>query len=104
MEGQLKYFVPDCVDHQCVVTDIRESPISGCTSDQDCFLRYGTECCPSCDKAKRVAISNPQLLEQLVCTEVIGCPDIDCNPAPDAATAYCSAGHCAVDRGGLGGP
>jgi hypothetical protein len=102
-DGQLKYFVPDCVDHQCIVLDIRTSEITACADDQQCIVRHGTSCCPACDSNQRVAISRLDLLQAHVCSaDSNDCPTIGCN-LPEGSAAHCVEGHCALGASAAGG-
>jgi len=104
-DGQrtLKYFVPDCVAGQCVVEDLRTSPVTSCKTSDECKVRHGTACCENCDGSNPIAVRNDGSFEKLVCS--IPTPCAACLPAPGDAVAYCSAqGHCeiaiAVDASG----
>lgn len=96
MGGVLKYFVPDCVRNQCVVVDLRSSPLTACKSSEECVLRYGTGCCTSCSSSDVIGLRKDANLEKLVCGDgPIGCPA--CVPAPNSAVPVCSPeGRCDV--------
>src|SRR6185369_11906098 len=66
-EGALKYFVPDCVNGQCAVVDLRSSPLAECRTADDCKLRHGTSCCEGCGANDLVALRKDASLERLVC-------------------------------------
>jgi hypothetical protein len=93
--GSLKYFVPNCVQGQCVVQDVRESAVSACQADTDCYIRSGNGCCASCSK-QSIALNKDGGFEDLVCGgEPQPCPD--CAVAPSSDVAVCGAsGHCEV--------
>ncbi|HVY30009.1 MAG TPA: BPTI/Kunitz-type proteinase inhibitor domain-containing protein [Polyangiaceae bacterium] len=95
--GTLKYFVPDCVQGQCAVDDLRTSTVTACKTDQDCTLRTGHGCCPSCNPAETIAVRNDGSFEDLVCGGIRP-PCAACLPVPDDnAVAVCGAnGHCQV--------
>lgn len=96
-EEQLKYFIPDCVQGQCVVHDIRKSAVTACKTEQDCRLRSGTQCCEGCG-SELVSVANNGGLEKLVCGDMpFPCPALLCAPTPGTGVSYCDAGHCAVD-------
>jgi hypothetical protein len=84
-----RYFDADCVDHHCVVIDIRESSVTECTIDSDCRVRIGAECCERC-AGEPVAVSRNANL----------CPDgpAACPPCapiiPPGYGSVCNAGHC----------
>ncbi len=104
--GSLKYFVPDCVEGQCVVDDIREDRVSACTTSADCQLRNGTSCCEACTSDDLVAVHRHMCredgcifsLEDLVCGAVQP-PCLACAPGkPPNAVATCGpARHCIVE-------
>jgi hypothetical protein len=91
--GTLKYFVPNCVQGQCVVEDIRTSPVSACKLDEECYVRNGNSCCGSCSK-QSIALSKNGAFEELVCGDTQ--PSCDaCAPPLNADTAVCGrTGHC----------
>lgn len=93
--GSLKYFVPNCVQGQCVVQDVRQSPVSACQADTDCYVRNGSGCCASCSK-QSIALDKDGGFEALVCGgEPQLCPD--CAVAPSSDVAVCGAsGHCEI--------
>jgi hypothetical protein len=96
MGGVLKYFVPDCVQNQCVVVDLRSSPLTACKTSDECALRYGTGCCSSCSSSDVIGLRKDANLEKLVCGDgPIGCPA--CAPPPDGALPVCTPeGRCGV--------
>lgn len=92
-----QYFIPNCVNGECVVEDIRESAVTACATGEDCELRAGTSCCASCGTYDAVAVRNDGSLDKLVCGDVIP-PCLPCDPGM-AATAVptCNRnGHCEV--------
>lgn len=97
-QATLKYFVPDCVQGQCVVTDLRTSPLTACMNDSECRLRNGTSCCEGCGGIDQyVAVRNDGSFEKAACGGVPQpCPA--CLPQPPVNTsAHCGAtGHCEV--------
>lgn len=57
-----------CEAGRCKVFDARrEKPLSACTEDDDCLLRFGLACCESCDAASIVAVRKDAAIERLVC-------------------------------------
>lgn len=97
-EGELtyKYFVPNCVNNECVVEDIRKSDATACKSDQDCKLRNGSGCCEGCAADQWLAVRSDGSFEALVCGEGdYACPDCAAVP-PSDARANCNEGHCGV--------
>lgn len=94
--GALKYFVPNCVQGQCVVEDVRTSVVSACKLDEDCRIRNGNSCCSTCGEKRSIAVSNDGGFEQLVCGDKPPpCPA--CEPEPTNEVAVCGeAGHCEV--------
>ena len=97
--GTLKYFVPDCVQGECVVEDVRESAVTACKVDSDCRLRSGTSCCESCNSTDVVAVRNDGSFEKLVCGDLLP-PCVACLPGvPPGAIATCApTGHCIVSQ------
>jgi trypsin inhibitor len=95
-ESTLKYFVPDCVNGQCTVVDLRSSPLTQCMTGDDCRLRHGKSCCESCgDSNDLIALRKDVSFERLVCGPGdVACPA--CAPTPTSAVAECSNGRCEV--------
>ena len=94
-QGTLKYFVPNCVAGQCVVEDLRTSPVTACKANEDCKVRNGSGCCEGCAGGDPVAVRNDGSFEQLVCDTSTACAG--CLPAPSGALPYCGKdGHCQV--------
>jgi hypothetical protein len=95
--GTRKYFVPNCVQGECVVEDVRSSDVTSCKTAQDCQLRHGVSCCEGCGgTGDLIAVRNDGSFEKLVCpSEPYPCPA--CLPAPPTnASAVCEGGHCIV--------
>lgn len=85
-------FFAECVDHECVLRDVRETSSAECTDDTDCHLRGGTACCESCGADRPVALNDP---DQFVAS--LQCPDLACPPClPDLRDyeAVCASGTC----------
>ena len=105
-QGTLKYFVPDCVMDQCVVTDVRTSAVSACKTNNDCKLRNGTSCCEGCGYDDYVAVRKDGSFEKLVCGGIQP-PCAACMPQPPSnAIAWCDSnvGHCQVAYSEGGAP
>jgi hypothetical protein len=102
-QGTLKYFVPDCVAGQCVVEDLRTSPVTACTTSAECKVRRGTGCCESCDNGDLIGTRNDGSFEKLVCGGA-PTPCAACLPGTTGAQPYCANGRCEValpaDAGG----
>jgi hypothetical protein len=96
--GSLKYFVPNCVQSQCVVEDIRQSAVAACKVDTDCRLRNGTSCCEACTSNDLIAVRSDGSFEKQVCGDILP-PCLACLPAkPADAVAGCGPdGHCIVN-------
>lgn len=95
-QGSLKYFVPDCVQGQCAVLDLRTSELTACETAQDCRLRNGTQCCEGCSPGNDVvAVRKDGSFEKLVCGSEVACPACLPAPPPDTAAA-CVEGHCSA--------
>jgi hypothetical protein len=99
-QGSLKYFVPDCVQGQCAVVDLRTSELTACETHLDCRLRNGTQCCEGCAPGDDVvAVRNDGSFEKLVCgSEPPACLTCLPTPPPDTAAA-CNEGHCVATYG-----
>jgi hypothetical protein len=94
--GSLKYFVPNCVQGQCVVEDIRRSAVSACSTDQACVIRNGNGCCESCGTKQSIAVSVSGGLNRIVCGNLQP-PCAACAAAPSNEIAVCGVtGHCEV--------
>jgi hypothetical protein len=90
--------VPDCVNGQCVVQDLRTSPLTACMTSQECRLRSGTGCCEGCGGGDQyVAVRKDGSFEKFACGDTVA-PCLACLPEPPAnAVAHCSdQGHCEV--------
>jgi hypothetical protein len=94
--GTLRYFVPDCVAGQCVVTDLRASPVTACKTSDECRLRSGTGCCEGCDGSSLIAVRNDGSFEKLVCGGIQP-PCAACAPQPpNGAIPLCNEGRCTI--------
>jgi Kunitz/Bovine pancreatic trypsin inhibitor domain len=95
-QGTLQYFVPDCVAGQCVVDDLRTSPVTACKTANECKLRHGTSCCEGCGASDLISVRNDGSFEKLVCGGgAVACPA--CVPAPAQAIATCNPeGRCDI--------
>jgi hypothetical protein len=96
-QGTLKYFVPDCVQGQCVVADLRTAPFNACMSSQECRLRNGTACCEGCGGDQYVGVRSDGSFDKMACGNLPqAC--LACEPLPPSnAIAYCNqTGHCDV--------
>jgi len=96
-QGTLMYFVPNCVQGQCVVEDIRTSPVTACEDASECRLRNGTGCCEGCGGESVVSVRNDGSFEELVCGGVPQpCPACIALP-PDDRVAVCTEGRCGIE-------
>ena len=96
--GAMKFFVPQCVQKQCVVTDLRASPVTACKTSSECKIRYGTHCCEGCGGGDLVGTRNDGSFEKLVCSSAgpIACDACAPQP-PTGAIPFCSPqGRCDV--------
>jgi hypothetical protein len=97
LERTSQYFVSTCQNGACTIVDIRETPVTECSTTGDCQLRDGAECCGAgCDGAGLVAVQ-PQAFDDLLCKGVehcAGCP----LRIPSEFAAVCSSGRCSVVR------
>jgi hypothetical protein len=76
--------------------DVRTSPLSACSTTDECILRNGTSCC-GCGTGDLIAVSSKANAEAAFCGANGGCA-ADCvgAPVPPGVAAYCSMGHCLV--------
>lgn len=89
-----------CAAGRCVGIDVRESPLSACTSDADCYLRSGTTCC-GCGSNNLIAVSYRAPVEATFCGPDRACAADCAGPsAPPGVAAFCSLGHCRVNYPG----
>jgi hypothetical protein len=72
------YIGARCVDGHCIAYDYRGTA-TACSVLEDCYQRYGTECCTDCDPgqspSKLVALNRSFDLEALACGEGVSCQD-----------------------------
>jgi len=97
-QGTAKYFVPDCMQGQCVVEDLRTSAVTACKSSDECKLRHGTGCCESCGTGDEISVRNDGSFEKLVCSSgPLPCPA--CEPLPSGSIAVCdtTVGRCSIE-------
>jgi hypothetical protein len=95
VNGERKYFVPECVQNECVVTDLRTSELTSCETTDDCRLRMGSGCCEGCGDL--IAVRNDGSFEKQVCGDTIPpCPPCVGTPPPDSVSAVCIDGRCSV--------
>lgn len=89
-----------CNAGRCEEYDVRQLPLSACTSDDACVLRTRDccECGASTDPTNLVAIRGDARVEyaSLLCDDLGACPP--CEPIyPTDVEAYCADdGHCAI--------
>ena len=96
-QGTMMYVVPDCVKGECVVEDLRTSPVTACKASDECKVRHGAGCCEGCGSGDQIAVRNDGSFEKLVCSSgPVACPA--CAPLPTGAIPVCDAstGHCAI--------
>lgn len=85
-----------CEADRCTAFDLRRSALSACTSDAQCALRSGTECC-ACGSDDLVAVSTESDPRSIWCGATEICARDCTEPPPPLRGARCSDGHCAVD-------
>ena len=94
-------FLATCRDEQCVVQDTADLPLSACSADEDCILRFGLGCCEPCsgEAAQLTSVRADGLAELAALTCA---PDDRCGGCfhdyPPGATAVCVDGRCSVSR------
>jgi hypothetical protein len=75
--------------------DIRGSAYTECTTDTDCVLRDGAQCCEGCDGHGLVSLNKQPRPE--LCDDNVGCPA--CVPIiPPEFGPKCQEGRCKVTR------
>lgn len=92
-ESTGKYFRATCESGQCVVRDVRNSPITACETAANCELRAGLACCPNC-AAEFIAVNGSTNF----------CPDgqepcgLCLALSPEGFGVDCVDRHCVVTR------
>jgi hypothetical protein len=90
------YIGARCVNARCESFDVRKVPdFSACTSDADCRLRKGLECCEcgAMGEWTAVSVKGQMALPDAVCAPGAACDA--CAPVPpQSLIAVCNAGHC----------
>lgn len=91
----------DTAAGKCVAADTRTHAVSACTSDDQCVLRNGTECCENCNELQVSEITSVAFVADPSLMELVCAPDNACPPcAPiypaDVTTACGDDGHCRV--------
>jgi hypothetical protein len=86
-----KYFKPVCVSGQCSLLDVRESALTACTTDLDCVLRNGTNCCEGCGSDFLAVNAQANFCS----SGPVPCPACAA-PIPSGLAAACQKGHCAL--------
>jgi hypothetical protein len=94
-----QYYVSTCEAGVCNVMDIRETPLTECTRDQDCQLRDTAGCCDECDGRGLVSVRAARDRE-LMCQAGEGCPPC-VGVIPPEYSPRCVEGRCAVTRASL---
>ncbi|HEY2409185.1 MAG TPA: BPTI/Kunitz domain-containing protein [Polyangiaceae bacterium] len=93
------YLVATCQKGICIPVDLREAGATSCSSDSQCTLRSGSQCCETCSVNPNdwIAIGNGSILSSLVCGSVPpACPH--CLPQPPGGgTAVCFQGQCQAE-------
>ena len=97
LNGERKFFVPECVQKECRVVDLRTSEVTACDMDDDCRLRLGAGCCEGCGAATDlISVRKGASFENLVCGDEIP-PCLPCvGTIPESAVPICQQGHCSI--------
>jgi hypothetical protein len=91
-ESTGKYFKPVCSSGQCSIIDVRETPLTQCKQDSDCYLRDGVGCCVECDGSGYVSANvNANFCDQTA----VACDGCVSQP-PAGLSTTCKSGHCAL--------
>jgi hypothetical protein len=88
-----------CRAGSCAGVDIRKDQLSACTGDDECRVRWGSNCCEDCGGGNTetlVAYNKNKSLEAEVCDPSSGaCPPCAPPPYPSYILPYCGQdGHC----------
>lgn len=87
-------YLAACVEGECRLLDLRETPAAECEVDDDCALRDGSRCCETCG-GNPVALSDEPALRGLLECVDLACPP--CEPVFDSThRAVCDDGRCVV--------
>ena len=96
-------FFADCDAGRCVVSDVRETSLVSCNSNQigtpgNCVLRAGLDCCERCDLATGITAVNADvdINAERSCLEGACPPCVPIYPEPARAVCDLDAGRCAV--------
>lgn len=84
-ERTSQYFRAVCNNHACNVSDIRDTPLTGCSEDSHCRLRDGSDCCEGCDGTGLVAVNSSEWME----LDAERCREVACDEcAPNIPPTY----------------
>ncbi|RYZ05080.1 MAG: hypothetical protein EOO73_20965 [Myxococcales bacterium] len=92
--GARQYFVPDCVQNQCTVVDLRDPQFTACMTAEDCTYRLGTACCASCHESEAIALRKDARIESLVCS---GDGDVACGACPPISPKAAPIPQCGAN-------
>jgi hypothetical protein len=95
------YVTAVCRMDTCNAIDIRTDELSACSTDSDCTLRWGVNCCELCatdtQNTGLVAVRKTPSYSEALCNPETPCPPCAPPPYPANASAVCnSTGHCEV--------
>jgi hypothetical protein len=93
------YVLPFCIEGRCQAIDIREDKLTSCSTEAECTLRWGTQCCEACtqDIGLLVAVNAQVDYMSTVCGNQAACPRCAIAEYPSNARALCgSDNHCKV--------
>lgn len=88
-----------CRTGNCTAVDLRTDALSACSSDDECRVRWGSNCCEDCGGGNPdllIAYNKNASLEAEVCDPAAGaCPPCAPPPYPKAILPLCGPdGHC----------
>jgi hypothetical protein len=91
-----------CQAGVCVTVKVWQSDLSVCSTDSDCALRYGVDCCEACDD--NLSAINPLHWETFAesCQALALDCGTPCGPYPPRTSARCLDSHCFVVYGDVG--
>lgn len=89
-----------CRSGVCKGVDVRVDELTACSTDADCALRWGIQCCETCgapDISQLIAVRATPGFSEAICDPVAPCPPCAPPPYPSEFSAICNnAGHCEV--------
>ena len=91
-------WIPRCVENRCTFVDLGSSAFSACKVDDDCELRWGTNCCDLCHPNPATDLVSVARSATFCEDDNGGCDPCTLVPFPSGARPICQDGHCRVQR------